>query len=179
MEGYGIPVTIIPHVADEQLIKEKNNLQPKKLVEKLAKAKAKSISDKVCKDYYIIGSDQILMCENKRIDKAQNLRQAKANMLFLNDKEHTLFSSSYVCKNEVEIWSVTKTARIFMKKLTNQQIKDYINIYQNMVLETVGGYRVEEDVMKCINIKSGSIEVIQGFPIRNFVTYLKTNKKKL
>ena len=179
LENYGIPVNIIPHTVDEQQIKEKNNLKTKELVQKLARVKAKSISDKVHKDHYIIGSDQILMCENKRIDKAKNLKQAKANMLFLNDKEHTLLSSSYVCKNDKEIWSATRTAIIYMKKLTEQQIKDYINIYPNVVLETVGGYKVEEDVMKCINIKRGNIEVIQGFPIKNFVTYLKTNEKKL
>ena len=180
LEDYGILVKTIPHKVNEQLVKEKKNLKPKKLVKKLAMLKAKSVAEnKMLKDHFVIGSDQILLCENKRIDKATNLEQAYANMLFLNDKEHMLLSSSYVYKNMQEIWSATKTAVIYMKKLTNLQIKDYITANTNIVLETVGGYKVENDVMKCIAIKSGNLEVVQGFPIRGFVTYLKTNIKKL
>lgn len=180
LEDYGILVKTIPHKVNEQLVKEKKNLKPKKLVKKLAMLKAKSVAEnKMLKDHFVIGSDQILLCENKRIDKATNLEQAYANMSFLNDKEHMLLSSSYVYKNMQEIWSATKTAVIYMKKLTNLQIKDYITANTNIVLETVGGYKVEDDVMKCIAIKSGNLEVVQGFPIRGFVTYLKTNIKKL
>lgn len=180
LEDYGIQAKIIPHKVNEKLIKEKENLKPKKLVEKLAMLKAKSIAEKkTSKDHFVIGSDQILICGDKRMDKATNLEQAYANMLFLNDKEHMLFSSSYVYKNMKEIWSATKIAVIHMKKLTKLQIKDYISKNTNIVLETVGGYKVENDVMKCIVIKSGNLEVVQGFPIGGFVTYLKTKIRKL
>ena len=56
--------------------------------------KAQSVSS-IFNDKYIIGCDQILECEGKLINKAQNLDEAKENLAYLTGKNIS-FSHVYM-----------------------------------------------------------------------------------
>ena len=40
----------------------------------------------------IIGSDQVLICDQKLMNKPDTIEEAKYNLLFLRNKEHKLIS---------------------------------------------------------------------------------------
>ena len=54
---------------------------------------------KIIQKNIIIGSDQILVCEGKLINKSNSLSEAKKNLINLRGKTHTLISSTYAIKN--------------------------------------------------------------------------------
>ena len=56
------------------------------LVRLLAKKKAESVMEDYSKNI-IIGSDQILVCEGKLINKSENLSDAKNNLINLRGKD--------------------------------------------------------------------------------------------
>ena len=69
------------HRIDESVIKQKK-ITFLEIVEELAEAKARSVID--TENEVIIGSDQILICEERLIDKPKTVSEAKNNLLFLH-----------------------------------------------------------------------------------------------
>ena len=173
LENYNIVVNVKPHNVNEKKIKNNmKNEEPSKIVSLLAKLKAESLSDNFL-NKTIIGSDQILVFQNKIYDKPRNLEQATNNLLKFQGNEHDLLSSIYILKNKKFIWKTTQRAKIFMKKCSVEQIKEYVSLNNKTVLETVCSYRIEDDFLKKIIVLKGNKETVQGFPIKKFINKLK------
>ncbi len=138
------------------------------LVKLLAKKKAESIM----KDYpvnIIIGSDQILVCDGKLINKSHNLSEAKKNLMNLRGKKHTLISSTYVIKNKKLYFEETKKALMLFKNVSQKKIEDYLMEKKKDVLMSVGSYRIEDNSQyNFLKILKGDHETIIGFPLKNF-----------
>ncbi len=146
------------------------------LVKLLAKKKAESIME-----YYpaniIIGSDQILVCDGKLINKSHNLSEAKKNLMNLRGKKHTLISSTYVIKNKKFYFEETKKALMLFKSVSQKQIEDYLMEKEKDVLMSVGSYRIEDNNhFNFLKILKGDHETIIGFPLKNFKSKLIKDK---
>lgn len=137
------------------------------LVKLLAKKKAESIME----DYpvnIIIGSDQILVCDGKLINKSRNLSEAKKNLMNLRGKKHTLISSTYVIKNKKFYFEETKKALMLFKNVSQKKIEDYLIENKEDVLMSVGSYRIEDNSQyNFLEILKGDHETIIGFPLKN------------
>ena len=80
-------ILVVRHKVDEKKIKDEfieTNFTD--LVRLLAKKKAESVMEDYSKNI-IIGSDQILVCEGKLINKSENLSDAKNNLINLRGKD--------------------------------------------------------------------------------------------
>ena len=170
-------VIIKEHAINEQKIKAKSqNLSPENLVVHLAKEKARSLL-KDYKERIIIGSDQILICENKRIDKANNIEEAKKKLFFMRGKEHLLMSSIYVLKNGEFFFKELKKATLYFRNVGDKEIEKYLGKNNKSALMSVGAYRIEENNKhNFVKILSGDLETIKGFPVKNFINKLRTTK---
>tara|TARA_Y100000022_G_scaffold189644_1_gene189104 strand:- start:101 stop:703 length:603 start_codon:yes stop_codon:yes gene_type:complete len=146
------------------------------LVRLLAKKKAES----VIKDYpedIVIGSDQILVCDGKLINKSQNLFEAKKNLMNLRGKKHTLISSTYVIKNKKFYFEETKKALMLFKDVSQKKIEEYLMEKEKDVLKSVGSYRIEDNNhYNFLKILKGDHETIIGFPLKNFKSLLIKDK---
>ncbi|MDC3090973.1 Maf family protein [Rickettsiales bacterium] len=170
LKQHGIKFTTCKHLINEKkYIDEKN---PVKSVKLLAKKKAESIKKKFPKAT-IIGSDQILICNNKIFSKAKTKKEAFNNFLELRKQHYTLISSIYVLKKGKFYWKTTKKASLFMKNIKKKLIKNYIDENKKTVLSILGGYKIEDDKLKCIKILAGNKETLQGFPVKKLVEKLK------
>ena len=142
----------------------------------LAKYKADSL-DNAFNKAIIIGSDQILVCNNKIYDKAKTKEEAIENLLELQGNEHNLISSTYIAQNKTCIWSCTKTACLFFYPISKNKIKNYVQGNSEAVFSSVGCYQIENNHrFKFVKIISGNNETIMGFPIEEFI---KINRDKL
>ena len=126
----------------------------------------------------VIGSDQVLVCEGKLIDKPENLSDAKENLINLIGKRHTLISSLYVIKNKKFYFEETKEAEMLFKKIPRKKIDDYLSEQKKEVLKTVGSYRIEDNSKyNFLKILKGDYETILGFPLKNFIKKFMKDKK--
>ena len=165
-------IIIKKHRVDENEIK-KNKTSPEKLVMKLAKLKAISVKHDFT-HAMIIGSDQILVCEEKLINKPKNVKEAIENLLYLRNKEHVLMSAIYVIKEGKFFFKKMKKAKLILRDLSKNQITSYVNQNRKTALSTVGSYKIEDNSKYgLIIVKSGDIETILGFPIKDFFNKLK------
>ena len=159
-----------PHKINESEFKIDGD--PKKIVNQLAKNKALSIRQDN-PDCTIIGSDQILVCDHKVLSKPKTLKEGKQNLLFLRNKNHSLFSSIFIVYNDECLYSNTTDALLFFRDVPEGEIDTYITENQETVLTTVGSYKIEENhKYDFIQIIRGDKETILGFPIKNFIRKL-------
>ncbi len=162
------------HLINEKDFKHQNK-NPEDIALELAKQKAKSLRHIYPNDM-IIGSDQILVCSRKIIDKPQDEIEAKKNLLFLRNKFHKLYSAIYVIKDGKFYFKQCKHAELFFKNIKTEEIERYIKENKKTVLSSVGSYKIEEnEKYKFIKIKQGDIETIIGFPINDFMNMVHKN----
>ena len=171
-------ILVVRHKVDEKKIKDEFiETNFKDLVRLLAKKKAESVMEDYSKNI-IIGSDQILVCEGKLINKSENLSDAKNNLINLRGKRHTLISSLYVIKNKKFYFEETKEAEMLFKKIPKKKIDEYLSEQKNEVLKSVGSYRIEDNSKyNFLNILKGDYETIIGFPLKNFIKKFIRDKK--
>ena len=171
-------ILVVRHKVNEKKIKdefiEKNFTD---LVRLLAKKKAESVMEDYSKNI-IIGSDQILVCEGKLINKSENLSDAKNNLINLMGKRHTLISSLYVIKNKKFYFEETKKAEMLFKKISQKKIDEYVSQQNKEFLKSVGSYRIEDNSRyNFLKILKGDYETIIGFPLKNFIRKFMKEKK--
>ena len=170
-------VIIKDHKVNEEKIKSSSqDLSAEALVVYLAKEKARSLL-KDYKEKIIIGSDQILICKNKRIDKAANIEEAKKKLLFMRGKKHLLISSIYVLKNGEFFFKELKKATLYFRNIEDKEIEEYLEKNHESALMSVGAYRIEENnEYNFVKILSGDLETVKGFPVKNFINKLSAKK---
>jgi septum formation protein len=171
-------ILVVRHKVDEKKIKDEfieTNFTG--LVRLLAKKKAESVMEDYSKNI-IIGSDQILVCEGKLINKSESLSDAKNNLINLRGKRHTLISSLYVIKNKKFYFEETKKAEMLFKKISQKKIDEYVSQQNKEVLKSVGSYRIEDNSRyNFLKILKGDYETIIGFPLKNFIRKFMKEKK--
>ena len=161
-------------LCDEDYIKDqllKKNINKKKLPKLLAEAKALSVSKKNTK-HIVVGSDTIILFNNKIINKAKTIREAKKKLQKLSGKKHQIISSASVCLNNKQIWSHQQTSTIHMNTLNQKQIDTYLKKTGKNILSSVGCYQVERLGPQIIKSIKGDFFNVLGFPLFPFLTFL-------
>ena len=137
----------------------------------LAEAKALSVSKKKTK-HLVVGSDTIIIFNDKIINKAKTLEEAKKKLQKLSGKKHQIISGVSVCLNNKQVWSYQQTSTIYMNTLSQKQINTYLKKAGKSILSSVGCYQVEKLGPQIIKSINGDFFNVLGFPLFPFLTYL-------
>jgi septum formation protein len=174
LKNAGLSFFIQKPLCDEGYIKDqllKKNINIKNLPRLLAKAKALSVSRKNTK-HLVVGSDTIILFNNKLINKAETIQEARKKLQKLSGKKHQIISSASVCVNNKQIWSYQQTSTIHMNKLNKKKINAYLKKTGRSILSSVGCYQVEKLGPQIIKSISGDYFNVLGFPLFPFLTFL-------
>ena len=174
LKNAGVKFSRTPPLCNEELIKKnliKKKINKKKLPLFLAKEKALSVSKKNTK-HLVVGSDTIILFNNKIINKAKTIEEAKKKLLKLSGKKHQIISSASVCFNNKQIWSYQQTSTIHMNTLSQKQINTYLKKTGKSILSSVGCYQVEKLGPQIIKSINGDFFNVLGFPLFPFLTFL-------
>ena len=161
-------------LCDEDYIKGqllKKNTKKTNLPRLLAEAKALSVSKNNTK-YLVVGSDTIILCNNKIINKAITMVDAEKKLQKLSGKKHQIISGASVCFNNKQIWSYQQTSTIHMNTLNQKQINIYLKKTGKNILSSVGCYQVEKLGPQIIKSIKGDFFNVLGFPLFPFLTFL-------
>ena len=153
----------------ELLIRKKT---PKKISLELARSKAFSVSKKI-KNKIIVGSDTVIFINQKILNKAKNLNEAKNKIKLMAGKKHSIYSSASVFYNKKEIWNKTQKTTVRIRKLTEKEINVYLSSVGNKILSSVGCYQIEIGGANIIESIKGDYFNVMGFPLFPFLNFLK------
>ena len=159
---------------DEDYIKGellKKNTNIKNFPKLLAKAKASSVS-KINTKHLVVGSDTIILFNNKLINKAKTIEEAKKKLQKLSGKKHQIISAASICFNSKQIWSHQQISTIHMNTLNQKQINTYLKKTGKNILSSVGCYQVERLGPQIIKSIKGDFFNVLGFPLFPCLSFL-------
>ena len=161
-------------LCDEDYIKVqllKKNINIRNFPKILAEAKASSVS-KINTKHLVVGSDTIILLNNKIINKVKTIEGAKKKLQKLSGKKHQIISGASVCYNNKQIWSYQQTSTIHMNTLNQKEINIYLKKTGKSILSSVGCYQVERLGPQIIKSINGDFFNVLGFPLFPFLNFL-------
>ncbi len=127
---------------DEESIKN-NGLSPQNLAEQLAGLKANAVFQTLDSKIVsvVIGSDQVITCENKIYSKPVTRQRAIEQLLELRGKTHLLITAvALQTKTTQKVFSVA--AKLSMRQdLSQSEIERYVDL--DSPLDCAGSYKIE------------------------------------
>ena len=160
---------------DEESIKEnllKKGATPEIISKNLAELKANKVSQKK-NENIVIGADSVIDLEGEIISKPLDRDEALKILKKLNGKKHYLISSVCISKNGSMIWNYTDKASLTMKKMSDEEIKKYLEKISDETLFAYNVYQIEGEGRTLFSNIEGDEDTIMGLPVKKIKEYLK------
>ena len=171
-----ISCVVEPSNVDEDLVKKSllnEGATPEIISKNLAELKANKISQK--KDGEIVlGADSVIDLDNEIISKPSDRNEALNILKKLNGKKHHLISSVCISKNGSMIWNYTDKAALTMKKMSDEDLKKYLNKISDEALYAYNVYQIEGEGRSIFSKIEGDEDTIMGLPIKKIKEYIST-----
>lgn len=169
LKNAGIVFRVDPPELDERPIREKlqaEGMHPAGIGMELAKEKARIVSLRPGNQgFYVIGADQILLCEGKMYGKPVDLKTAGEHLRNLRGKTHTLLSSVAIYRNGECVHTLTDKARLTIRNFTKEFLDDYLKRAGEGALTSVGAYQLEGIGALLFRKIEGDFFTILGLPL--------------
>ena len=175
LDKNNIESIVEPSNIDEDIVKEsllKEKASPEIISKNLAELKANKVSMKKT-DQIVLGADSVIDLDGELISKPADRREAMNILKKLNGKSHFLISSVCISKNGSMIWNYTDKAKLKMKDLSDDELKNYLSKIPDEVLYAYNVYQIEGEGKKLFANIEGDENTIMGLPIKKIKEYIK------
>ena len=167
-----------PSNVDEDIVKLsllKEKATPEIISKNLAELKANKVSNKYVDDL-VLGADSVIDLEGELISKPNDRNEALEILKKLNGKKHHLISSVCISKNGSMVWNHTDKALLTMKKMTEEELKEYLLKISDEALYAYNVYQIEGEGRNLFSSIDGNENTIMGLPIEKIKKYLDNYK---
>jgi septum formation protein len=165
LTGAGVPFTVLDAGVDEDAIKTSlAGIDPAELALELARAKALAVS-RHDPEAWVLGSDQTLDFDGDMISKAPNLSVARERLHTLRGHTHHLNSAAALANNGAVVWSGVDTARMTMRRFSDDFLDAYLEAEGEGLLGSVGCYRLEGMGSQLFDRVEGDYFTVLGMPL--------------
>ena len=165
-----------PSNVDEEIVKEsmaKQGALPLDISKNLAELKANKVSQKK-NGNIVIGADSVIDLEGEIISKPLDRDEAFKILKKLNGKKHYLISSVCISKNGSMIWNYTDKAALTMKKMSDEELKEYLDKISDEALYAYNVYQIEGEGRSLFSNIEGDEDTIMGLPVKKIKEYIST-----
>jgi len=169
---------VSPSNVDEDQVK--NSLlaagaNPMLISKNLAELKSIKVSNKY-NDQMVLGADSVISLKDELINKPSSREEALEILKKLNGSVHFLITSVCISKNGAMIWNFTDQSELKMKKLSNEELIQYLKKVTTDKLLAYGVYQIEAGGLELFEYVKGDRDSIMGLPIKQIIDYIKLNK---
>ena len=174
LDEHNILNEVRPSNVDEDIIKIsllKEKASPEIISKNLAELKANKVSA-ADKDNLVLGADSVIDLDGELISKPNSRSEALMILKKLNGKKHFLISSVCISKNGVMVWNYSDKAVLTMKKLTDDELKNYLEKISDEALYSYNVYQIEGEGRKLFSSIEGDENTIMGLPVQKIKKYL-------
>ena len=173
-----IDCKVEPSNVDEELVKNgllNEGASPEIISKNLAELKANKVSQKK-NGKMVLGADSVIDLEGELISKPKNRDEAMNILKKLNGKKHHLISSACISKNGSMVWNYTDKASLTMKKMSDEEIKEYLSKITDEALYAYNVYQIEGEGRALFSSIEGDEDTIMGLPVKKIKEYININK---
>ena len=178
LDKNNIESIVEPSNVDEDIVKAsliKEKASPELISKNLAELKANKVSIKKI-DNIVLGADSVIDLESEIISKPESREEAMKILKKLNGKSHFLISSVCISKNGSMIWNYTDKAKLTMKNLSDDELKDYLSKITDDVLYAYNVYQIEGLGRNLFASIEGNEDTIMGLPVQKIKEYIGSLK---
>lgn len=165
----GLEFLAIPAAVDERQIQTHLGLlSVNQQAMALAQAKALAVS----KDYpahWIIGSDQLLVCEGQILHQVSDQAGALTQLKTLSGRWHCLQSAVCLAYAGSIVAECEDKADLLMKPMSERDITHYLERVGQTVFGSVGCYHIEGEGIGLFDAVEGKRSTIMGMPIEQLI----------
>ena len=169
IKSFVVPSNIDEDVVKLSLLKEKAS--PEIISKNLAELKANKVSMKKT-DEIVLGADSVIDLNGELISKPETREEAMKILKKLNGRSHFLISSVCVSKNGSMIWNHTDKAKLSMKNLSDDELKNYLSKIPDQTLYSYNVYQIEGEGRSLFASIDGDEDTIMGLPVKKIKEYL-------
>ena len=159
----GVPFTVQVADVDEDALKTPG-VDPVELAVELARAKALAVSRHDA-DAWVLGADQTLSFEGGLVSKAPTMQAARERLSAMRGRSHQLHSGAALARNGAVVWSDVDTARMTMRRFSDDFLDDYLRAEGPELLGSVGCYRLEGLGSQLFDRVEGDYFTVLGMPL--------------
>lgn len=162
LEAAGVDVEAIAPGVDEKSLK--GAADAKSMARLLGEAKALAVSKRM-PDQWVIGSDSIVSVHGRQFDKPADREAAAEHLRFFSGKPMTLTSAVAMARGGEIDWSVSDSATLHVRILSDDFIASYLDAEWPDVGYCVGVFRMEGRGVQLFDSIEGSHFTILGMPL--------------
>ncbi len=173
----GVPHRVVPANIDEAEVKRSltsEGTPPTAIAETLAELKAQQVSRRY-PEALVIGADQVLDRGGQLFDKPADLDHARAHLIALRGRRHTLMTSVCVVRDAAVVWHYNDQAHLDMRQLSDAFIEWYIERMGERICESVGAYKLEGLGAQLFSNIEGDFFTILGLPLLPLLDFLRNH----
>jgi septum formation protein len=169
----GIPVNVFPADLDERKVEALSPSQePGAVATFLASRKALSV-ELSNPGRLVLGADQLLALDGKRFSKPVDRAAARAQLLELSGRTHTLYSAIAFVQNASVLFEHVSTARMTMRALSDRFLERYLDAAGAAATESVGAYQLEGVGVQLFERVDGEYFTVLGLPLMQVLEFLR------
>ena len=122
----------------------------------------------------MIGADSVIDLKGEIISKPLDRKEALNILKKLNGKKHYLISSVCISKNGSMIWNYTDKAALTMKKMSDEELKEYLDKISDEALYAYNVYQIEGEGRSLFSKIEGDEDTIMGLPVKKIKEYINS-----
>ena len=170
LEGVGLQFQVINSNVDEDLLKKELHGRPfREQVVRLASEKARTVSmDNL--EAFVIASDNMCTIDDEIFDKPIDHEDAVNHLSSLSGKKHFQNNGISIFHEGREIWSNYDVTELEMKKLSLQEIEDYLNL--DKPYSACGCYHLESNGKDLFTSINGLESTVMGLAMEHLIEKL-------
>lgn len=171
----GVPFKVVSVNINEDILKKQGldkKLTPRQIASSLSRQKARVVSEKA-PDQYVLGGDQILVCQGKMFDKPRDMAAARETLTKLRGRTHTLISAACIFLDGEQVLEIVEEAHLTMEDFSDDFLKDYLSRTGEKILASVGAYQLEAEGAELFTKIEGDFFTILGLPLNPVLKFLR------
>jgi len=174
LQQAGLTFDVEPARIDEAALRDSMQAEgagPRDIADALAEYKAQRIANRR-PEALVLGCDQVLVLKGRILGKPTDRNDARARLQELRGQQHSLLSAAVLFDGGRPIWRHVSEASLYMRDFSDSFLDWYMSEKNYEILETVGGYAVEDLGIRLFDRIEGDYFGILGLPLLELLTVL-------
>ena len=173
LEAAGVPTEVRAADIDERGMEAGAPPQPPGAIAALLAREKASVVERRNPGRLVLGADQILALDARRLAKPADRAAARAQLRVLSGRTHELHSAIAFMQNTTVLFEHVSMARLTMRSFSDRFLDLYLDAIGSAATASVGAYQIEGLGIQLFERVDGDYFTVLGLPLMAALDFLR------